>query len=136
MSCVFCTDATRAGEVVFEDDHAWVILHDDWSVLGHAMVVGRRHVENASDLAEEEWLHLARVWHRAERVLLELTGAERAIVMKLGIATPHLHVHLYPVAASASREEVFTAIDGKTRVPRDTAFVDRVKTALLTEGRD
>ena len=136
MACVFCTDVTRAGEVVFEDDRAWVVIHDDWSVLGHAMIVSKRHVENASDLDADEWLHLARVWHRAERVLLDVTGTERAIVMKLGIATPHLHVHLYPVRASASREEVYAAIDGKTRVDRDPAFVDRVKTALLTGPRD
>ena len=136
MTCVFCTDVTQAGEVVFEDDTAWVVIHPDWAVLGHAMVVAKRHVENASGLDAEEWLHVARVWQRAERVLLELTGAERAIVMKLGIATPHLHVHLYPVSASATREEVFAAIDGKTSVPRDPGFLDRVKTALLTAPRD
>ena len=136
MGCVFCTDATRAGEVVFEDDRTWVVLHPDWSVLGHAMVVAKAHVENASDLDEGEWLRLARVWHRAERVLVELTGAERVVVMKLGLATPHLHVHLYPVAASASREEVFAAIEGRTSVARDDGFTDRVKTALLTALRD
>ena len=136
MTCVFCTDVTRAGEVVFEDDRTWVVIHPDWAVPGHAMIVAKRHVENASGLPEDDWLRVARVWHRTERVLLELTGAERAVVMKLGIATPHLHVHLYPVPAAATREDVFAAIDGRTSIPRDAGFVDRVKTALLTEPRD
>lgn len=136
MPCVLCEDIASTGDVVYEDAHASIVLHNDWSVLGHAMIVAKRHVENASDLDAEEWLHFARTWQRVERVLLDLTGAERAIAMKLGILTPHLHVHLYPVSAQATREEVFAAIDGKTRVPRDERFVERVKTALLTAQGD
>ena len=134
MTCVFCTNPQEAGDVVFENAHAWVLLHPDWSPRGHAMIVAKTHVENASQLDEDEWLHLARVWHRAERVLLELTGKERAIIMKLGIMTPHLHVHIYPVSASATREEVFDAIDGKQREPRDDEFVSNVTTRLDTSA--
>ncbi len=133
MTCVFCHNLQSAGDLVFEDDRVWIVLHHDWSVRGHAMIVTKRHVENISDLDAEEWLHFARVWHRAERVLLELTRADRAIVMKLGIESPHLHVHLYPFRAEATRSEVFAAIDGKTREPRDEAFIARLQTALLTE---
>ena len=131
MACTFCADPLSAGELVFEDDRVWVLLHPDWSPRGHAMVVSKRHVENASALDEEEWLHLARVWHRAECVLLDATGAERAIILKLGIMTPHLHVHIYPVSAEATREEVFAAIDEKKSEARDEGFVAKVKTALL-----
>jgi diadenosine tetraphosphate (Ap4A) HIT family hydrolase len=53
--------------------------------------------------------HLARVWHRAERAL----KAERVMVMKLGIQTPHLHIHLFPFDATATREEVFAAFEGR-----------------------
>jgi diadenosine tetraphosphate (Ap4A) HIT family hydrolase len=130
VACTFCADPLSAGELVFEDDRVWVLLHPDWSPRGHAMVVAKRHVENASALDEEEWLHLARVWHRAERVLLEATGAERAIILKLGIMTPHLHVHIYPVSAQATRDAVFAAIDGKTPEPREETFVSRIRNAL------
>lgn len=128
MTCALCEDP--AGDVVFEDEWARVILHEDGSPRGHAMVVSRRHVENASDLDEEEFAHLARVWHRAEGVLLHATGAERAIMLKLGILTPHLHLHIYPVSSGATREEVFAAIDGKARTPRDERFVEAVRRAL------
>jgi diadenosine tetraphosphate (Ap4A) HIT family hydrolase len=130
MSCVFCTNPRKAGDVVFEDENTWVLLHPDWSPRGHAMVVAKKHVENASALDDDEWVHVARVWHRAERVLLAVTRADRAIIMKLGIATPHLHVHIYPVAATATREEVFAAIDGKAQQARDEMFVEMVRRHL------
>jgi hypothetical protein len=81
-------------------------------------------------LGEDDWLHLARVWHRAERVLLEATGAERAIILKLGILTPHLHVHIYPMGGTATRDEVFAAIDGRQAEARDEEFVRAVRAML------
>jgi diadenosine tetraphosphate (Ap4A) HIT family hydrolase len=95
MSCELCDDLASTGDVVFEDEHTSVVLHNDWSVRGHVMIVARRHVENPSDLDEHEWLHFARIWQKAERVLKELTHEGRVIAMKLGLKTPHLHVHLY-----------------------------------------
>jgi diadenosine tetraphosphate (Ap4A) HIT family hydrolase len=128
VNCALCEEPP--GDVVFEDEWARVILHEDWSPRGHAMVASRRHVENASDLDEEEFAHLARVWHRAERVLLDATRAERAIILKLGIMTPHLHLHIYPISSATTREEVFAAIDGKARTPREEGFVKRVRHEL------
>jgi len=101
MPCVFCTDVTRAGEVLAEDEHSWVVRHPH----GQTMIVARRHAQNVGDLPEDEWLHLARVWHRTERSM----RAERVMVMKLGIQTPHLHIHLFPFDGAATREEVLAA---------------------------
>jgi diadenosine tetraphosphate (Ap4A) HIT family hydrolase len=105
MSCVFCNDVHDAGELLYEDDHAWVVRHPQ----GQTMIVARRHVENVSDLSEDEWMHVARVWHRAEREL----GAERVIVLKLGVQTPHLHIHLHPFPKDATREEIFLTLAGR-----------------------
>ena len=132
MSCIFCNDPRAAGEVLFEDDRTLVILHNDWAVRGHAMVVWKAHVENVADLATDEHAHFASVHHRAERALLDATGADRAILLKLGIATPHLHLHIYPVRASLDRAAVMAIIDGKVRVARDDAFVEAVRAALDT----
>ena len=130
VSCVFCADLSNAGGLVFEDEVCWVLLHPDWSPRGHAMVVAKRHVENASDLEDDEWLQMTRTWRRAERVLIDATGADRAIILKLGILTPHLHVHIYPVSADATREDVFATFDGKKSEAKDRAFVVQVKSAL------
>jgi diadenosine tetraphosphate (Ap4A) HIT family hydrolase len=132
-TCLLCDAPLTAGEAVYEDALVLVLLHPDWSPRGHAMVVVRRHVENASELPEDEWLHVAGVWQRTERALLDLTGADRAVMLKLGILTPHLHLHIYPVAAGDSREEVFAAFDGKRGAPRDPEFVAELR-ARLTGG--
>jgi diadenosine tetraphosphate (Ap4A) HIT family hydrolase len=131
-ACVFCTDLSAAGELIHEDEQSWVLLHPDWSPRGHAMVVAKRHAENASSLDEDEWLHLARVYRNAERVLLEATGKERAIMMKLGIQTPHLHLHIYPMAATAGREEVFAAIDGQATEPVDGELVRGLRIGMTS----
>ena len=123
MTCELCDDVAKTGQLVFEDDSTIVVLHNDWSVRGHTMIVAKRHVENPSDLYEDEWLRFALVWQRTERVLLELTNADRVIAFKLGLKTPHLHMHLYPVSERATRDEVFAIINMQTRVPRDEAFV-------------
>jgi diadenosine tetraphosphate (Ap4A) HIT family hydrolase len=130
VSCVFCTNPRQAGEIVFEDDRVWVILHDDWAVRGHTMVVWRTHVENVADLASDDAAHFAAVHHRAERALLDVTKADRAVLMKLGIATPHLHLHVYPVSARLTREEVFEIVDGRVRAAVDEAFVAELKEHL------
>ncbi len=130
MSCVFCTNPREAGEIVFDDGRILVVLHEDWAVRGHAMVVWRGHVENVADLTLDDYVHFAAVHHRAERALLAATGAERAVLMKLGIATPHLHLHIYPVGAALTRDDVFEIVDGRVRAPYDEAFVAEIKERL------
>jgi len=130
MSCVFCTDVRAAGRVLAQDERLWVVLHDDWAVRGHAMVVWKEHVENVADLTLDEYLHFAAAHHRAERALLAATGAERAVILKLGIATPHLHVHIYPVAAALDRAAVMEIIDARVREPVDESFVAGLRERL------
>ena len=107
-----------------------VILHEDWAVRGHAMVVWKAHVENVADLATDEHAHFASVHHRAERALLDATGADRAILLKLGIATPHLHLHIYPVSASLDRAAVMEIIDGRVRDSFDQTLIDDLRERL------
>jgi diadenosine tetraphosphate (Ap4A) HIT family hydrolase len=125
--CVFCVDLNTL-ELVYEDDSTAVALHEDWAVRGHAMVISKRHVENLSDLPDSE--HFMEVYRDAERVLLRLTGAERAVMLKLGIMTPHLHLHIYPVRASLDRAAVMDIIEGRVRAERDEKFVAAVRAAL------
>src|SRR3954468_19237928 len=130
MSCAFCNDPRAAGEVLFEDDRTIVILHNDWAVRGHAMIVWKAHVENIAELTIDESAHFATVHHRAERALLAATGADRAILLKLGIATPHLHLHIYPVSASLDRAAVMEIIDARVRDPFDQTLIDDLRERL------
>src|SRR5258708_16688147 len=115
MSCVLCDAPESIGTIVFDDDRVVVLLHDDWAVAGHALVIARQHVQNASDLDPIDAMYFWEVYARAERAVLAAAGVGRAMMLKLGIQVPHLHVHIYPVAATASRAEVFAAFDGKAR---------------------
>jgi diadenosine tetraphosphate (Ap4A) HIT family hydrolase len=132
MSCVFCGDPASAGELLFEDDRVLVILHSDRAVHGHVVVVWKAHVENVSDLSSVEARHFADVHHRVERVLLAATGADRAILLKLGIATPHLHLHIYPVSAELNREQVMEIIDARVRDTLD----ERERQGFIHELRE
>jgi diadenosine tetraphosphate (Ap4A) HIT family hydrolase len=127
MSCVFCNDPRAAGEVLFEDNRVLVILHNDWAVRGHAMVVWKAHVENVADLTIDEYAHFSAVHHRAEGALLDATGADRAILLKLGISTPHLHLHIYPVSAALDRAAVMEIIDGRVREAFDQTLIDELR---------
>ena len=131
MSCVLCDAPESVGTIVFDDGRVIVLLHDDWAVAGHALVIARQHVQNASDLDPVDAAHFWEIYARAERAVLAAANAERAMMLKLGIQVPHLHVHIYPVAATAGRAAVFDAFDGKpestlTEAQRE-AFVDSVR---------
>src|SRR3954465_10144328 len=91
-SCLFCSNANNfgsIGDLIYDDARCAVVLHDDWSVLGHAILIWKSDVGNFSDLSDEDARHFSRMHHALEKTLLAATGAERAILMKLGIATPH-----------------------------------------------
>ena len=128
-SCLFCGHLNSL-ELVYDDDRIAVALHEDWAVRGHAMVIWKRHVENISELSEEDAAHFWRVYQMTERALLETTHAGRAIMLKLGIAVPHLHVHIYPVRESLDRAAVMDIIEGRVRDPRDEEFVRALSAAL------
>ena len=118
---------------MYENDIAAVAIHEDWAVRGHAMVIAKQHAENLSQL--DDIAGFMRVYREAERALLRITGAQRAAIMKLGIVTPHLHLHIYPVSAALDRAAVMAIIDGRVHVDRDERFVAAVRAALDTALR-
>lgn len=102
--CPFCEivqrDDPNAREV-YRDAHVVAFFPTDPAVLGHTMVVPRKHVADIWELDEETAAHLA-------RATVRLAGAIRTAVDPEGLnviqsngqaATQtvfHLHVHLVP----------------------------------------
>ena len=125
MACVLCDDPSSVGAIVYEDEVARVIVHNDWAGRGHALVVAREHVENISDLRFPA--AFLDVYARAERAMLDATKCERAMMLKLGIVTPHLHVHIYPMLASDDRASVFGAFEGAVRRVPSKEIVEEIK---------
>jgi diadenosine tetraphosphate (Ap4A) HIT family hydrolase len=115
--CTLCEAVAgrSVDRIVHQERGGCVLLSSDLAVRGHLVVVSPAHVENLSELAPDAAGAFLDLLRRAEEAVLRATGAERAILMKLGLAVPHLHVHIYPFSRSATRAEVFAAIDMKTR---------------------
>ena len=131
--CGFCAsmnDLSPFGAIIYQDERCAVLLHPDSSVAGHAMLIWKRHVENVGDLDDDERPHFVTIQARAERALLTETGRERAILLKLGIQTPHLHIHIYPMSAGASRDDVMAAFTGVHEERREGDFIERLRRSL------
>jgi diadenosine tetraphosphate (Ap4A) HIT family hydrolase len=131
-SCLLCApDLTKAGELIMDFGDWRLLLHADSSVKGHAMLAAVRHVENFADLSETEAHEFARVQRVVERALLDVTATDRTILMKLGVQTPHFHVHIYPVRKTMSRTEIMRAINGDVAEAREEDFARRVRDRIL-----
>lgn len=132
MTCKLCRAVGGDGDepLLLHDPAGVVLLSDDWSVRGHIVVVARSHVENTSELPADEAARFFELLTRAERAVLDFSGADRAVLMKLGLAVPHLHVHVYPVTREATREEVFAAINLTSRVDLPADERDRFVAGL------
>lgn len=108
------------------------------------MLVWRGHVENISDLSEDEALHFIRSYCRLELALLQSLKCDRAVILKLGLLVPHLHVHIYPISRSESRADVMEMIEAHRRYDpapgQEEALLRQLRLALqpgqrTAEGR-
>ncbi|HEX9160198.1 MAG TPA: HIT domain-containing protein [Thermoanaerobaculia bacterium] len=127
--CAFC--GAGSGELVFDFGDWSLWLHPDSAVAGHAMLAIKRHVENFADLTDSEATQFVRVQKVVERALLDVTKTDRAILLKLGIQTPHLHVHIYPVRSAATREDVMRILDGTVSENRPAGFVKSLRDRIF-----
>jgi diadenosine tetraphosphate (Ap4A) HIT family hydrolase len=131
-SCQLCAaNLSAAGELIVDFGDWKLLLHPDSAVSGHAMLVLSRHAENFADLTDSEAQQFARVAKVVERALLDVTKMDRAILLKLGIAVPHFHLHIYPVTRAMTRSEVNRVINGEVTEERDSDFGKRVKDRIL-----
>ena len=49
----------------------------------------------------------------SSRVLLFCENSVEGYVFKLGVATPHLHIHLHPFTRDTTRQEIFLTLAGR-----------------------
>jgi|GEM_PF-1286250 len=116
--CVFCKIAQHkieASDIYYEDDEVMVMLDEDWAVKGHSLVIWKKHHINASDLTTEEFLKFSRVFHAAEKALLESTGKKRALTLKTGGLVSHFHFHIYPVDVDTDWQTIKDIFEKKTK---------------------
>lgn len=131
MDCAFCRsfeESKATHTIIGETAHAIAWLHESGAHRGHSVVVSRRHCENLADLDETEAADFLRLERAVERAVLDETETRRAILMKLGLQVPHLHIHIYPFGPDSDRTEVMSVIDGKVT---DKSTVDQKREFAL-----
>ena len=136
--CVFCKIVSHEindAEVFYEDSDILVMLDADWAVKGHSLVIWKQHHTNASDLSQEEFLEFARIYHKAEQVLLKITNKERVLILKTGGLVSHFHFHIYPVDRETNWQTIKDIFDKKVKYQASSQdasdFTESLRQAML-----
>ena len=103
-SCPFCAIVERDDpdvREVYRDEEAVAFFPTEPAVLGHTLVIPRRHVPVVWELSEDEAQHLGLLISRMSRVIVETVNAEGLNVIQSNGETatqsvPHVHFHLVP----------------------------------------
>jgi len=98
--CPFCQPDLQAG-VFFEADGCVGVVDIAPIVLGHSLVIPRRHVARLLELGEGEYDALFRAVRQVARLLMAVYGASGVdISVQDGVAAGqtvnHVHVHVIP----------------------------------------
>lgn len=119
-------------EIVYEDDDTLAFLDIKPNNPGHTLVIPKRPYKNIFDIAEDDWLAVARTVHLLAPALIHAVKAD-GINIKMnngdaaGQEVPHLHVHLIPRFA----DDGHTHWQGKSYAEGEAANVaTKIRTAL------
>ncbi|MFA5985967.1 MAG: HIT family protein [Parcubacteria group bacterium] len=125
MCCFFCKIVDKLKErddILFEDDHVFVMMDQDDAVKGHVLVVWKDHKLNFSDLTESESKYFSDAVYKVEKELLKELRVGKSIILKSGGLESHFHFHIYPVPENIQWQTVkdifdkeiqYTFIDGE-----------------------
>lgn len=97
--CVICQkhDNLEIEYVLFQNEN-WIIIHGpiEANILGYFYLEPRRHVENWSDLKDEELQEAGLLIKKVEMTVRKLLPVERLYAVTISEAVRHLHIHLIP----------------------------------------
>jgi histidine triad (HIT) family protein len=88
-------------EVIYEDEHTFVIPDKFPSMDGQLLVVTKRQVGYVFDLEEEEYTALMATTKKIAMALDRTFNTERTCIVIEGFEVPHIHVRLYPCLTHA-----------------------------------
>lgn len=133
--CPFCMIVQRDdpdAREVYRDDEVVAFFPMEPAVLGHTLLVPRRHVPVIWQLHDNEAEHLGLLIVPMSRVIVETVKAEGLNVIQSNgkVATQsidHVHVHLVPRWSGDSIGRIW---------PPETNYSERVKDKAWNELRD
>lgn len=94
MACEFCDQI--GGELLWQDDHCRVVLVDDPDYCGFCRVIWKNHIQEMTDLSNEDRTQFMAVVFKVEESLRKILRPEKINLASLGNMTPHLHWHVVP----------------------------------------
>lgn len=94
MHCELCEKP--GGEPIWHDELCRVVLIDEPDYPGFCRVILQRHVQEMSELAPSERLHLMQVVFAVEAAVIELMAPDKVNLASLGNVVPHIHWHVIP----------------------------------------
>ena len=102
-NCVFCKIV--AGDIptkkILENKHFIVIKDVNPKVVGHSLVIPKKHVETFLDLPSSLYLNFLKTTNKAVKKILEETGSNGYNLLAnngsvAGQVVSHLHLHILP----------------------------------------
>lgn len=110
--CFICEIVKKNPEylhfVIWEDDHSIVFLNKYPTLYGYALVVPRRHVEQATgDFTLDEYLALQKLIYHVAEAIRHVVPTERMYILTLGSrqGNRHVHWHVAPLPPGVPYEE-------------------------------
>jgi histidine triad (HIT) family protein len=115
--CALCSQLASAQPFpLWSDDSSIAWLSGERAVRGHSVLALGRHVEHLSEMTGAEQSSFFGAMARLERALLDVIESDRVLLVKLGLAVPHLHIHFYPVDGATTRDDVVAVIERRRRI--------------------
>jgi diadenosine tetraphosphate (Ap4A) HIT family hydrolase len=104
-------------------------------LIGHLLIVPRRHADTWADLTASEASEIGQVAAALSGPLRTLTRAERIYSAVLGHHSPHFHLHVFPRYPGTPKEFWFMAADEWEGSPKGGAdqiatFVQQLRSEL------
>lgn len=104
MNCRFCTlKEDEAGRILNETEYTLTVLSNPRLMIGHTLVIPKRHVEKLSELSKEEREAVFQEVMRVEEKLLangaggcDITQHYRPFIPENALKVNHLHFHVRP----------------------------------------
>ncbi|WP_374055178.1 HIT family protein [Rossellomorea sp. FM04394] len=106
-SCPICEKHQTIETPLYENEY-WMITPGsyDSQVLGYLYLEPKRHVENWSDLTDEELMQIGLLIKKTEGVLREVLNIDRLYSLTISEQVRHLHFHLVPRASGENTKGI------------------------------
>jgi histidine triad (HIT) family protein len=104
-TCLFCKIAQHEidASIVYENEEvmAFLDVNPAGPLIGHTLVITKKHYENIEEIPEEKLLELIKVVKKLVPAIKKVSGAEGINLLQnngkpAGQFVPHLHFHIIP----------------------------------------